>query len=458
VFFGLDLGTTNTKAVLLDQNGELLARLTITANSQGVANSALIWYEHFCQALDYFQSQGHLREQKIICSITAQGGTFVLLDNNFEPISRAYSWTENADDKIVQELRQSVDSRRYYRTTGWQPKGWLAVCKFKELFTKSKALKDFRFFSTVPEFVYSQLTGKFVTDITNAQITGICDFNKCQWDQQIVSWADLESKNLPSIATGLKVIADEVTSRWGKISFVTSSHDQYAAMQAAGLQKDKNIMLGTGTAWVINVRSSEPVFDDENFLTHPGRDLYANCYGNIISLGPVGGGFDKLLNKLSLNTKQLAEIEDVFGSDDIPTEGVGVDMEGVFIKTACEGIISIRRYMECGAAAVVFMLDRFELSKNIDRIIMTGGAVASHFWPQLIADLCNIMVEAVDFPEFTAYGAALHAKAAVMGKTGQGPVLETNKSRIYEPVNADAYRHWYLEHQKAVIEKLILDR
>jgi len=89
---------------------------------------------------------------------------------------------------------------------------------------------------------------------------------------------------------------------------------------------------------------------------------------------------------------------------------------------------------------------------------MTGGAVASHFWPQLIADLCNIMVEAVDFPEFTAYGAALHAKAAVMGKTGQGPVLETNKSRIYEPVNADAYRHWYLEHQKAVIEKLILDR
>jgi len=455
VFLGLDIGTTNTKAVLLDSDGNLLGCLTLSSGSEEKRN-AMTWYEHFCKAMDYFQSKGHLRGQKISCSITAQGGTFVLLDKKFKPVTQVYSWTQNADETIARELSQSFDSSWYYHTTGWEPNRWLAACKFKQLINENKAPKDYRFFSTVPEFVYSQLTGEFVTDITNAQITGICSFESSRWDANIIEWLNLKAENLPAIATKIKILFDEAAGRWGKMNFVTSSHDQYAAMQAASLEPDKNVLLGTGTAWVVNSRSHKPLFDDDNYLTHPGRELLKGYYGNIIGLGSIGAGFDKLLARVGITKAQLAEIETDFRDDDFPKCPLQIDIQAGNVDIEADWETTVRRYMECAGSLVAFMLERFKISENLNRIIMSGGAVGSRFWPQVIADLCEKTVEAVDFPEFTAYGAALYAKLAVEAKQSGGRLCQLNKSRIYEPSNASVYRQWYNQHQKAIIEQSLL--
>ena len=39
-------------------------------------------------------------------------------------------------------------------------------------------------------------------------------------------------------------------------------------------EKDKEVMLATGTAWVINGRNSIPLFDDRTFISHPGKDFF----------------------------------------------------------------------------------------------------------------------------------------------------------------------------------------
>jgi len=461
VFFGLDIGTTNTKAVLLGRDGELLNHTTILPNSQaaGKSDSALTWYELFCKALDHFASKIRFVRENIVCSITAQGNTFVLVNDKFDPVSRIYSWTEDAGTGIVKDLISSLDSLWYYHTTGWEQRGWLAACKLKEIISQNKLPKEFRFFSAVPDFVYARITGKLVTDITNAQITGLCDFENSRWNREILAWAGLENQHLPPITTNLKVLFDEASSKWGKITFVTGSHDQYAAMEAAGLKMDKSAMLATGTAWVINLRTARPLFDDNHFLIHPGRDLHRECFGNIITMKQIGRGFDKLLNRLGVSKKQLAGIESGFEADDLPKEPVKADIQQGSVDTEPDADTAIRRYMEWAAASVAFMLDRFGLSKNIDRLIMSGGAVASRFWPQLIADLCNITVEAVDFPEFTAYGAALHAQAALTGKTGQSGFLKkVYNSQFYEPLNADAYRQWYHKHQQPALAESLLTK
>lgn len=457
VFVGLDIGTTNTKTVLLDSDGNLLDRLNTSLDLEN-KQTALIWYEHFCKALDYFQSKGHLSKQKISCSITAQGGTFVLLDKNFKPVTQVYSWTENSDETIVRELSQAFDKRWYYHMTGWEPNSWLAACKFKELINCKQVPKEFCFFSSVPEFVYSQVTDKFITDITNAQITGICSFESGQWDRNIIEWLNLAIENLPAIATKIKILFEEVASRWGKINFITSSHDQYAAMQAANLIPDKSVMLGTGTAWVINSRTHRPLFDDDNYLTHPGKELIKEYYGNIIGLGPIGAGFDKLLARLSITKTQLAEIETDFRNDDFPKSPLQIDIQQGNVDIEADRKTSIKRYMEWAGSLVAFMLERFKISGNLDRIIMSGGAAGSLFWPQVIADLCGITVEAIDFPEFTAYGAALHAKIAVSAEQTGGGLSQLNISRIYEPSNESIYRQWYNQHQKVIIEQTLLTK
>ena len=87
---------------------------------------------------------------------------------------------------------------------------------------------------------------------------------------------------------------------------------------------------------------------------------------------------------------------------------------------------------------------------------MTGGAAMSRFWPQVIAELYGFAVEAIIFPEFSAYGAALHAKSAFEGKQSSSSLPSIIESRHYEPIHADQYQEWYKEHQKPMLEKLLI--
>ncbi len=110
--------------------------------------------------------------------------------------------------------------------------------------------------------------------------------------------------------------------------------------------------------------------------------------------------------------------------------------------------------MEAAGASVVFLLDSFQ-SKKGSRIIMSGGAAMSSFWPQVIADLCGLAVESVNFPEFTAYGAALHAKSAYEGKQSDSNLLDVAEAKHYEPINTDLYERWYEQYQKPMFERLV---
>jgi len=95
LFCGIDLGTTNTKAVILDEDLTVLDKITLSLPVIGdnCSFDANIWHSHFCKIIEYFGSRGLLKKtNKVSCCISAQGGTFVLLDKKFQPVTPAYSW------------------------------------------------------------------------------------------------------------------------------------------------------------------------------------------------------------------------------------------------------------------------------------------------------------------------------------------------------------------------------
>jgi len=457
IFCGIDLGTTNTKAVLIGRDGNLVETENISAPQKKADADITDWYKCFCDILDRLAAKGYFSDSNIVCSITAQGGSFVLLDEKFAPASRVYSWTENASNDAVQSLINSIGSLPYYHLTGWEPDSWLMACKLKDLVSKKQFPENARYISTVPEFIFSQLLGEFVTDITNAQITGLCDFQNARWDEKILNWVGVDNTFLPHITDSLSIIFDKVQTKWGKISFATSSHDQYAAMQTAGLENDKDVMLGTGTAWVINGRNSKPLFDDKNFISHPGKDLFENCFGNIIItgtiVGHIGKGLDDLLEQCDIDKLSLAQIEKSFGQEHLPDEAIDIDFLKGTALSGYESPLAVRRYMEGTASLIAFLLEQFQPEENSSRVIMSGGAVAGGFWPQVIADLCDTTVDTIIFPEFTAYGAALYAKSAFESERCDSRLLEIAETRKYEPMYANQYQHWYRQYQKPMFKE-----
>jgi len=448
VFCGIDIGTTSTKAVVLDRDGRVIDETTLAAPATGEA----YWHEHFCQVLDFFASRGRLQGEEIVCSVTGQGGSFVLTDEASHPVGGACSWTELAEEAIVRDMVDMFGEAGFYRLTGWPPHGWLAACKLRQRIERKQVPESVRHVATVPDFVYAQLTGELCTDITSAQITGLADFQGRRWGRDILAWAGVSEGLLPPIEPGLGVLKEGLRTRWGKLTLVTGSHDQYAAMEAAGLVKDTSVMLGTGTAWVINGRTSRPLFDDRRFRTHPGADLHPDCSGFIVTLWQIGAGFDRLLSRLGVTHASLAGLEDSLTDADVPRTCVKVDLDTGAVEPAADAALSVRRYMEWSGSVVAHALDSCGLSQGVEKIVVAGGAMSSRLWPQIIAEVCGLTVEAVDCPPFTAYGAALHARDTLLGPLKPHRFPSTAAVRTCTPRHPREYRAWYQDCQKPMVD------
>jgi len=405
LYCGIDIGTTNTKAVVLNSNLELLDKLTIPVGSVGGGDQlpAETWFEHFCGALEYFKSKNLFRDSG---------------------------------------------------ATGWKPDRWMMACKVKEFIEDKTRLSELSYISTVPDFIHARLGKMFVTDITNAQIAGLCDFQSADWDSDILKWAGVDRNLLPRISTSPEILLDGVSVAETKIRLATSSHDQYAAMLAGRLHQDLTVMLGTGTAWVINGKSRQAQYDYDNFLVHPGRDLLPNYFGYIAIVGSIGKGFDTLLQRLRIEKSSLPEIESEIAKADAPERAIEVVIDDGTVR--CEGsnpILLLRRYMEAAAARVAFILEKLRIKSETQKLVMTGGAASSSCWPTIIAQVCGMPVEVINFGELTAYGAALFARAAATGESNVEGWPSSIKTIVCEPEKSDIYQQWYRKHQKPAMEK-----
>jgi sugar (pentulose or hexulose) kinase len=445
LYLGVDIGTTNTKAVLLDEQQQLVDCASIPSAVPGKNGELLAqsWHEHFCQLVHRFKEKGNFGQERIVCSITAQGGSFVLLNKQYKPVSSGYSWTSLASEHWVSDLKKTIEENAFYKMTGWEPAGWLMAVKLKELRqTRPELFADMRYAATVPEFIHSQLFGELVSDITNAQITGMFDFNIGDWSPEILDWVQIPKEALPRVLSSLEVFREDAVVEGQKISFVTSSHDQYAAMRACGVDQG-SLMLATGTAWVINGKSAEPIYD-KHYLIHPGRDLTKDGYGYIATMGALGGGFDKLIERYGLHYRDLAGIVDEFQKAGLPRQAIDIDItQGLICVNGMNPAQAVRRYMEAVAALVRYVLEKMGVHQGLKKLLMTGGAVSGGLWPQIIANICRVPVEAVTFGELTAYGAALLAKSAVMENVKTNSWPTEAKVCVYEPESENNYDEWY---------------
>jgi sugar (pentulose or hexulose) kinase len=439
-----------TKAVVLDEKGDVIDGIAMSAPAD---EGEVYWNEHFGRVMDAFAARGRFAGEPIVCSVTGQGGSFVLTDDRCRPVGTALCWTELADGAIVEDLTGMFGETEYYHLTGWPPHGWLAAAKLRQMVERKRIPRRARRIATVPDFIYAQLTGGLVTDITSAQITGLADFRGQRWSRKILDWVEIDEGWLPQIVPELGVVAEDIESPWGKLTLVTGSHDQYATMEAAGLAKDTSVMLGTGTAWVIGGRTSKPVFDDERFLVHPGRDLRPDCYGLIVTLWQIGAGLERLLRRLGVTQAPLADMEAAFAGTSGPREPVYVDLDTGTVDPAGDVAMSVRRYMEWAGSAVAYTLEMCGLEQGLERIVATGGSMASRFWPQAIADICGLTVEAVDCAQFTAYGAALHARQVLLGPAGSHRFPGTAVVRTHVSRQSNEYQAWYQEHQKPILQR-----
>jgi len=178
----------------------------------------------------------------------------------------------------------------------------------------------------------------------------------------------------------------------------------------------------------------------------PGR------FGTITTLWQIGAGFDRLCDRVGIKEDCFTQAIDL---EKPSNEAIEVDVDTGCIYPTYTGTVAVQRYMEWAASVVRAALDRTGWLTSLDRMVVVGGAMASHIWPRIIADVCGIPVDAVDFPAFTAWGAASHAMIAKGAEPAQMHQAIKQKSQRYESERTEPYENWYQQHQRRIVEGLV---
>lgn len=402
-YLGIDLGTTGTKSMLFDDSANVVGKGykgydLITPCENFFEQNAEDWYDAVVDSV--IQATSGFKGEIQGVSVSAQGGSFLLCDidgnNNIVPLTTAITWMDKRADKEASELYDSVYNATGVKVTKSSVLAlllWLKKNKTEE-FNKAKLILS------TSDYIYYKLTGKAVIDYTSAAMMGVFDNENQCYDNKLLSFVGLDDKKFPKVVTAgefIGYINDEFLSKTGlsgKISLYAGLHDQFAASLGSNYFGKTDIIISTGTTWVVFARSDKKA-ESDYARKHPdggfGYFSSAVSSGTVLSWekGVFGVDYkemDSLASESKFDEKLLcypfiSGNGKYRGDNKLNFSLLNVNFthtKGDIFKATMEGVSFeikqiIKNYEDSG----------FE----IGNVIVTGGATRSDIWMSILSDV-----------------------------------------------------------------------
>ncbi len=207
VSLGLDLGTSELKAVLLDESGSVLAHagivLSISRPRDGWSEQdPEDWWRACGAALYQLRSVEPIAFARIGCiGLSGQMHGAVLLDRQDRCIRPAILWNDSRSSAEAAHLARSHPS--YSAITGSLPMAGFTAPKLLWLKTHEAAAFDAVDCVMLPkDYLRLKLTGERVTDMSDAAGTLWLDVVNRQWFEPMIEASGLHRRQMPRLVEG----------------------------------------------------------------------------------------------------------------------------------------------------------------------------------------------------------------------------------------------------------------
>ena len=433
---GTDVGTTGTKTILFSEDGTPVAH---AYRGYTLSTPKVGYSEH--DAEDYLSAVAEtVREvcaslpedgRVVAMSLSTQGGTLIPTDKDGTPLCRAIVWNDHRCEKERDAyLREMGDALSLYQKTGWKLGRGLPLLTARHLKENEPDLfaKTARFL-TVPDFIALRLTGKCAVDLSNAGINQFADIRKKEYDGALLAFAGVKEEQLPALVPSGTVIGnltEEGAALLGLSTdtlLVAGAHDQYAVAFGAGALEDGDILIGSGTCWVVTAIGSTPDFDSglaQSVAATKG------LWGSLASLSSGGVCLEWLRKNVAFSEDgrliDFKTLDAEVAKRQAATDGLfffpfsGKWEAGRFTKAAFTGLdLSHDRFhmaravMEGVVFQILWFMEAFKTRPGDAGIVLTGGASKSPVWAQMLADVSGLPVRTPKLPDLACVGAALLA-------------------------------------------------
>ncbi|HEY3324082.1 MAG TPA: xylulokinase [Planctomycetota bacterium] len=449
-FLGIDIGTSGTRAIVIDQKGKLRGAGTAGHTCQSPKplwseQSPAEWWEAVKQAVPAAVKAAGIKPGDIAgIGLSGQMHGLVLLNKKSEVLRPAILWNDQRTGAECDEITQKAGGRKKLLDLVSNPAltGFTAP---KMLWVRNNEPKIFdqAVKALLPkDYIRFCLSGEFATEVSDASGTLLLDVNKRQWSKALLSKLGLDLSLLPDVyestIPSTKVSEAAADALGGAVKagtpIVGGGGDCAAGAVGSGIVKSGVCSVSIGTSGVVFAHADQPKTDPEgraHTFCHavPGKwhnmgvtlcaggslQWFKNALGHPeIAVAGLSGGdpYDILVQEARtapVGSEGLCFLPYLTGERtphaDPLAKGCFIGItprttKGHMARSVIEGVAySLRDCIEIFRGMKV----------SVEEVRVTGGGAKNDFWYQTLADMFGQSTCSLVASEGAAYGVALLA-------------------------------------------------
>ncbi|EMY7639451.1 xylulokinase [Citrobacter freundii] len=279
MYIGIDLGTSGVKAILLNEQGDVVAshteKLTVSRpHPLWSEQDPEQWWSATDRAVKALGQQHSLREVKAL-GIAGQMHGATLLDEQQKVLRPAILWNDGRCGEECVMLENQVPQSRAITGNLMMP-GFTAPKLLWVQRHESEIFKQIDKVLLPKDYLRLRMTGDFASDMSDAAGTMWLDVAKRDWSDVMLAACKLTRAHMPALYEGSEItgtLLPDVAKAWGmqEIAVVAGGGDNAAGAVGVGMMNAGQAMLSLGTSGVYFAVS-------DGFLSKPESAVHSFCH------------------------------------------------------------------------------------------------------------------------------------------------------------------------------------
>ena len=454
VTIGIDVGTSGTKTLAIDESGRILASASAEypcshPRPGWSEQDPDLWWKATCETVRSVLGAGTFAPADVAgVGLSGQMHGSVFLDADGRVVRPALLWNDPRTAAECAEIEERAGGREsLIRMVANRALTGFTAPKLLWLRKHEPANWDkVRQVLLPKDYIRYRLTGSYATEVSDASGTLLLDVDNRRWSRELLEKLDLDAGLLPAcyespeISSVISRVGSECTGLPVGAGVAGGGGDQPAGAVGNGIVRQGVVSATMGTSGVVFAHSDHLGFDPEGRLQR-GCHAVPGAYHVMGVVLSAGGSLQWFRNELGKAEVALAKEQKVDPYHILTAEAAlaGPGAEGLFFLPYLTGERSphfdpdakggwvgltvrhgrphmIRAVLE---GATYAMRDSLELIRDmnvaIEQIRVSGGGARNALWRQIQADIYGADVHTINAGEGPAFGAALLAQVGTGG-------------------------------------------